>query len=88
MSHNQATQRRWKVQRSFEPDRLSPATLIQAYSQLVPVYIRILARPPALVAAAEPVLLNDQSPPPISDLAGPQLEAALVIEPITKQEVD
>lgn len=88
MSQKRATQRRWIVHRTFEPDRLSPATLIQAYSQIVPAHIRVLALPPALLAAAEPASLNDQPSPQITDLTGSQLEPALVIGSITKQEAD
>jgi len=87
MSQKRATQRRWIVYRTFEPDRLSSATLVQAYSQLVPAHIRVLRLPPVLGPAEAP--LNDQRPAQIIESIGPQLELApaLVIEAITKQEV-
>jgi hypothetical protein len=37
--------RRWIVHRKFEPNRLSPAMLEQAYAKIVPQHIRILRVP-------------------------------------------
>jgi hypothetical protein len=91
MSQQRATQRRWMVQRTFEPDRLSATTLVQAYAHLVPYHIRVLRLPLASAAAEatqEPkqVHLSDRARSKITDLADPQRQDALVIEPITKKE--
>jgi hypothetical protein len=42
MSKKRATQRRWIVHRSFEPNRLSPTFLAQAYEKLIPHHIRVI----------------------------------------------
>lgn len=92
MSQKRATQRRWIVHRTFEPDRLSSTTLIQAYAHLVPAHIRVLRLPAAKPAEGDP----DARPAPpsgparlkLTELTGPQAQRkdALVIEPITKKE--
>jgi len=94
MSRKRATQRRWMVQRTFEPDRLSPTTLVQAYGQLVPYHIRVLGLPLTVVEAETPpdpgpVPPNDPGLSKIIELTELQLqpEPALVIEAITKKEV-
>ena len=43
MSHRQ--ERKWVVHRKFEPNRLSQATLEQAYGNIVPPHIRVLCVP-------------------------------------------
>jgi hypothetical protein len=92
MSPKRATQRRWIVHRTFEPDRLSSATLVQAYAYIVPYHIRVLrlplVSPEAAGASPEPrsAHLSERAGSKITDLVESQ-EAALVIEPITKQEV-
>ena len=94
MRQERATQRRWTVQRTFEPDRLSPATLVQAYGQIVPPSIRVLPRP---IAAPEAEgrpddqnqdQLNSPGTPKLTELAAhkPPPKQSLVIEPITKKE--
>ena len=95
MSQKQATQRRWIVHRTFELDRLSPATLIQAYAQLVPAHMRVLRLPPTPsegenCPATKVVSLSDQaSIKPSEWMDGPALwQDSLVIEAITKQEVN
>jgi len=96
MSQKRATQRRWIVHRTFEPDRLSPATLIQAYTQLVPYHIRVLdlalVQPEAAGAFPDQrqQQRNGQAIPKLTDLSPtqPQLKQSLVIEPITKKEAD
>lgn len=91
MSPQRATRRRWMVQRRFEPDRLSSATLVQAYAHLVPFHIRVLRLPlPASEAAdttpePRPIPLNDPAGSKIVDLTEAQPED-LVIGSITKQE--
>ena len=42
MSQGQRKERRWTVQRRFEPDRLSQVTLERAYMILVPPYTLVL----------------------------------------------
>jgi hypothetical protein len=92
MSQKRATQRRWIVHRTFEPDRLSSMTLIQAYAHLVPAHIRVLRLPAAKSAAegdpdARPAPLSGPARLKLTELTGPQSQRnALVIEPITKKE--
>ena len=93
MKQKRATQRRWIVHQTFEPDRLSPATLIQAYAHIVPYHIRVLRLPLARSEAAEvppderQIQQRDPTPPKITELTGfqPQPKRSLVIEPITKK---
>ena len=79
------------MQRRFEPDRLSSATLVQAYARLVPSHIRVLRLPLPTSEAADvipqskPTALNDRAGAKIIDLAEAQPEG-LVIGSITKQE--
>jgi hypothetical protein len=95
MKQKRATQRRWIVHRRFEPDRLSPTTLIQAYAHIVPYHIRVLHLPPARSEAAEVFPEQRQTQqsapvtPQITELTGfqPHPERSLVLEPITKEEV-
>jgi hypothetical protein len=95
MKQKRATQRRWIVHRRFEPDRLSPTTLIQAYAHIVPYHIRVLRLPPARSEAAEvspeqkQTQQSDPVTPKITELTGVQSQSkrSLVIEPITKKEV-
>jgi hypothetical protein len=84
MSPKRATQRRWIVHRTFEPDRLSSTTLVQAYAHIVPYHIRVLR----LSLAPEPrsAPLNDQAGPKITERVDLQSKDALVIETITKKE--
>ncbi len=42
MSKKRATQRRWIVHRSFEPNRLSSTILAQAYEKIVSHQIRVI----------------------------------------------
>jgi hypothetical protein len=42
MSKKRATQRRWIVHRSYEPNRLSPTFLAQAYEKIIPQYVRVI----------------------------------------------
>jgi hypothetical protein len=42
MSKKRATQRRWIVHHSFEPNRLSPTFLAQAYEKIIPQYVRVI----------------------------------------------
>lgn len=42
MSQEQRKERRWTMQRKFEPDRLSQVTLERAYTILVPPYTFVL----------------------------------------------
>jgi hypothetical protein len=91
MSRKRATQRRWMVKRTFEPDRLSPATLVQAYGQLVPYHIRVLPLPLSSVEAQAPpdpgaAPPHDPLSSPPLNLIGPQPEPTLVIGSITKKE--
>lgn len=95
MKQKRATQRRWIVHRRFEPDRLSPATLIQAYAHIVPYHIRVLRLPSVWPEAAEAlpderqIKQKEPTPPKITELTGfqSQPKRSLVIEPITKKEV-
>jgi hypothetical protein len=95
MKQKRATQRRWIVDRRFEPDRLSPATLIQAYAHIVPYHIRVLRLPPARSEAANvppderQIQQGGPTTPEITELTGfqPQPKRSLVIEPITKKAV-
>lgn len=48
MSKQRAHLRRWIVKRSFEPNRLSPATLAQAYERVVSQQIRVKGLPTEL----------------------------------------
>ena len=83
------------MHRRFEPDRLSPATLIQAYAHIVPYHIRVLRLPPARSEAAEvppgerQIQQSDPVSPKITELTGfqPQPKRSLVIGSITKEEV-
>ena len=94
MKQKRATQRRWIVHRRFEPDRLSPTTLIEAYAHIVPYHIRVLRLPPDRSEAAEvsPEQRQTQQgnsvPPKITELTGfqPHPERSLVIGSITKKE--
>ncbi len=45
MSPKRHSQRMWIVRWTFEPNRLAPATLAQAYEQVVPQSIRVLRVP-------------------------------------------
>lgn len=88
MSQKQATQRRWIVHRTFEPDRLSPATLIQAYAHLVPAHMRVLRLPPTRsevenYPATKVVPLSEQASVKQSELMDDQAlwQDSLVIEP-------
>jgi hypothetical protein len=45
MSRKRQRRGRWMVHREFEPNRLSQATLEQAYAKIVPQHIRILDIP-------------------------------------------
>jgi hypothetical protein len=45
MSQERQKERRWTVQRRFEPDRLSQVTLERAYMILVPPYTLVLRFP-------------------------------------------
>jgi hypothetical protein len=45
MSRKRHRRRSWIVHRKFEPNRLSPAALEQAYAKIVPQRIRILDVP-------------------------------------------
>jgi len=82
------------VQRTFEPDRLSPATLVQAYVQIVPPSIRVLPRPIAPPEAQgrpddqKQDQLNSSGSPKMTELAAhkPPPKQSLVIETITKKE--
>ena len=88
MRKRRATQRRWIVQRTFEPDRLSPATLVQAYVQIVPPSIRVLPRPIAPPEAQGQRDKQKQDPltsPGSAEMSG-QPKQSLVIETITKKE--
>lgn len=84
------------MHRRFEPDRLSPTTLIQAYAHIVPYHIRVLPLPPARSEAAEVSPEQRQTQrgnsvtPKIAELTGfqPHPERSLVIEPITKKEAN
>jgi hypothetical protein len=42
MSKKRATQRRWIVHRSYEPNRLSPTFLAQAYEKIIPQSVRVI----------------------------------------------
>jgi hypothetical protein len=42
MSKQSAMQRRWKVQRTFEPNRLSADILAQAYQKIVSQRVRVI----------------------------------------------
>jgi hypothetical protein len=42
---NQKGQRKWVVHRIYEPNRLSPAVLVQAYSRVVPYHVRVIRVP-------------------------------------------
>jgi hypothetical protein len=42
MSKKRATPRRWIVHHSFEPTRLSPAFLAEAYEKIIPRHIRVI----------------------------------------------
>ena len=83
------------MHRRFEPDRLSPTTLIQAYVHIVPYHIRVLRLPPDRSEAAEvspeqkQTQQSDPVTPKITELTGVQSQSKrfLVIEPITKKEV-
>lgn len=93
MSQQRATQRRWMVHRTFEPDRLSSTTLVQAYAHLVPAHMRVLRLPPArseaeACPAARQVPLSDPVRAKQTELTGlpSQQGDVLVIKPITKQE--
>ena len=94
MSQKRATQRRWMVHRKFEPDRLSPATLVQAYAHLVPPHIRVLRLPTAVSEAAGAAHEQKQAQPnnpvvlKMIELAEykPQAKQSLVIGSITKKE--
>lgn len=91
MSQKQATQRRWTVHRTFEPDRLSVTTLIQAYAHIVPHHIRVLRLPEAEGSPnTKQIPRSDPMRPKITEAVWPQPqpEEALVIEPITKQEAN
>ena len=96
MKQKRATQRRWIVHQTFEPDRLSPATLIQAYAHIVPYHIRVLRLPPVWSEAADvlpderQIQQREPTTPKITELMTdfqPQPKRSLVIEPITKKEV-
>ncbi len=94
MSQKQATQRRWIVHRTFEPDRLSSTILVQAYAHLVPPHIRVLRLPAALLELeggpdTPQIPWSDPAKPKIAALTGSpsQRQDTLVIEPITKKEV-
>jgi hypothetical protein len=39
---SQKEQRIWAVRRTYEPNRLSPAVLTQAYSRVVPSHVRVI----------------------------------------------
>ena len=95
MKQKRATQRRWIVHQTFEPDRLSPATLIQAYGHIVPYHIRVLRLPLARSEAAKvppdqrQIQQREPTTPKIAELTGfqPQPKHSLVIGSITKKEV-
>jgi hypothetical protein len=38
----QKEQREWIVRRTYEPNRLSPTVLTQAYSRVVPSHVRVI----------------------------------------------
>jgi hypothetical protein len=42
---SQKGHREWTVRRTYEPNRLSPAVLTQAYSRVVPSHIRVIHIP-------------------------------------------
>lgn len=93
MNQKRATQRRWIVHRTFEPDRLSSTTLIQAYAHIVPSHIRVLRLPAAKSATqgdpeARPAPLSGPARSKLTELTESQSQQkdALVIEPITKKE--
>jgi hypothetical protein len=89
MSQKQATQRRWIVHRTFEPDRLSVTTLVQAYAHIVPHHIRVLRLPEAEGSPDTKQIPRSDSPrPKITKAVRPQAqpEEVLVIGSITKQE--
>lgn len=80
------------VHRKFEPDRLSPAMLVQAYAHLVPPHIRVLRLSTAVSeAAAHEQKQNQLNSPVVSKMIElaepkPQAKQSLVIGLITKQE--
>ena len=88
MRKRRATQRRWIVQRTFEPDRLSPAMLVQAYGQIVPPSIRVLPRPiarPEAQGRPDNQKQNQLTSPGSAEVSG-RPKQSLVIETITKKE--
>jgi hypothetical protein len=95
MSPKRQTKRKWIVHRRFEPNRLSPAMLVQAYAQVVPQYVRVL-RLPADVPETPQKWCSDQKQgqldigvrPEIIRPAGydRQVKCSLVIDAITKKE--
>jgi hypothetical protein len=42
---SQKAHREWIVHRTYEPNRLSPAVLTQAYSRVVPSHVRVIHIP-------------------------------------------
>ena len=42
MKQKRATQRRWIVHHSYEPNRLAPTFLAQAYEKIIPQSVRVI----------------------------------------------
>jgi hypothetical protein len=96
MSQKQQTKRRWIVHRQFEPNRLSLAILVEAYTQIVPPHVRVL-RLPADSPETPGQRPNGPTPHPLDSQVTPegirssgndrQRRNCLVIDRITKREV-
>src|SRR5574341_1270199 len=95
MNQKRQTKRRWIVHRQFEPTRLSPAILVQAYAQIVPLHVRVL-RLPAGSSEALQQRFDDLQPSPLDNQVTPESikssdnarpnRGGLVIGAITKKE--
>lgn len=83
------------MHRQFEPTRLSPAILVQAYAQIVPLHVRVLRLPVGGSEALQP-RFDDLQPNPLDNQVTPEglkssdntrpTKGGLVIDVITKKE--